>query len=223
MIANIQISYNLTNRLRLFCLYNLIIKFFGCFAIQGNSFTVCIFNSRSVIFHAIEHDCTIFGNGSLFSCQFLHLLDLKYQRCTYVLPDILVFSKDEAKLLLYGSWFTIGCVCFCGLGPVCAFGDIFLDGCIRKIHTSISYILNIGNLATVSGCIERCNADIQNFGSLFPGDEFFHFFAPFICIVPDNRLFKRCSKPHEYAGRRSASAWYLTSNGTPIIIFIRGI
>ena len=70
--------------------------------------------------------------------------------------------------------FAVCCIVIGRFCSLCAFRDILLQCCIRKIHTPIRNILDIGNQAVLPGRIQSSNAYSQNPGSFFSCNQFFH-------------------------------------------------
>ena len=105
--------------------------------------------------------------------------------------------------------FTICCVLFCWLCSVGAFCDILLKARRGKVHTAILHILHIRNKAIVTGRVQRCNADTQNFCCFFSRNKFFHkaYFlqsVKFVIVFVQNHM--------NTLAAETASAWYLILN-----------
>ena len=105
--------------------------------------------------------------------------------------------------------FTICCVLFCWLCSVGAFCDILLKARRGKVHTAILHILHIRNKAIVTGRVQRCNADTQNFCRFFSRNKFFHkaYFlqsVKFIIVFVQNHM--------NTLAAETTSAWYLVLN-----------
>ena len=127
-----------------------------------------------------------------------------------------------SKLFLFGTVLLAVCQVVIGrFCPLCAFGNIFLKRCICKIHAPIWNILDVGNQAVLSGCIQRGNTNPQNLGSFFSCNQFFHTAIDrFLYAKPklNRNIFVR-RYYHLYAIRDIADAYGMSESKVTSLLF----